>query len=410
MQLTATEAICPLCKHPVGAGSGHSDPTRLCDDCRRIVQTIRSNTSTGVAVMEAPQPSSIPQPPKAIPVQTDVQILDEVVAQGTVWSAIPVGEPDLVGLDSLAGVDRDPFDIDELFEDVFSGSSVPAEWPRHSSEVSRETILQVSPAIPEPVHEAVPQSESTLSVPAELADGPPAMAAVIDAAFASPADLTESDSESDSRIDCTPDCPPVLPLLRHEVVTDPLEDPGQNWTYSRDDYPLLVSRPGLSYAARLKLSIAAALVVCCVIAGYFLIYRQSIQAAQTKRSNVEQSSAATVTERPLVPQPSASAPGSEAPESQGLRTEDDIEGRYSLQAAAFPNEAGANEFCERLKRAGVPAYVVSAEIAGRGRWFRVRVGKFETAQDADRFASESRRRARAAGLNLQLIVSSYDKP
>lgn len=361
--------------------------------------------------MDTLQASSMPQPPMAIPVQPEVPIIDEVVAQGTIRSATPVGEPDLVGLAPLSGVDRDPFDIDELFADVFSGSSAPAEWPRHSCEPSRETIMQVSPAIREPVHETAPQPESTPSVRAELADAPPAMAAVIDTA-ASPAELNESDSGSDSRIGCTTtDGPPVQPLLRHEVVTDPLESPGQEGTYSQENYPLLLPSAGLGKAARLKLSVAAVLVVCCVTAAYFLIYRPSIQAAQTKQTNAEQSLAAPLTGRPAVPQSPASAPGSETTESQGLRTsEDNVEGRYSLQAAAFPNEAGANEFCERLKRAGVPAYVVSAEIAGRGRWFRVRVGKFESAQEADRFASESRRRARAAGLNLQLIVSSYDKP
>jgi septal ring-binding cell division protein DamX len=378
-----------------------------------MVQTIRSNTSTGVAVMDAPQPSSIPKPLMAIPDQTDVQETNEAVVQGTVRSATPVGEPDLVGLDPLAGLDRDPFDVDELFEDVFAGSFAPAEWPRHSSESSRETILQVSPPIPEPVHEPAPQPESTPSASTELADGPPEMAAVTDAAPASPAELNDIDSESDSRIDCATDGPTVQPLLRHEVVTDPLEDPGQNWAYSQDDYPLVVPRVGLSNAARLKLSLAALFVVCSVTAGYFLIYRQSIQAAQSKQANAQQSSAAPVHGGSAVANaiPAGAEPGSEASESQDLRTsEDKLDGRYSLQAAAFPNEAGANEFCERLKRAGVPAYVVSAEIAGRGRWFRVRVGKFETTQEADRFAAESRRRARAAGLNLQLIVSGYDKP
>ena len=63
-----------------------------------------------------------------------------------------------------------------------------------------------------------------------------------------------------------------------------------------------------------------------------------------------------------------------------------------------------------MKRAGVPAYTVAAEIAGRGKWFRVRVGRFETANDAEKFASEARLRARASGLNLQLIVCSYETP
>ena len=412
MQLTATEPTCPLCKHPTGAGEGQPDPTRLCDDCRRIVHTIRSNSSARVAVMDAEQTRSIQQPPMSIPVQTEVRLTDEVVALNTTRSATLVGESDLSYLDPLAGLDRDPFDIDELFKDVFVGSSSPDEFPCPSSEPAREGVVQDFPAMPEPVREAAPQPESTPSVPVELADEPPSMAAVIDATPVSPAELYQSDAGCDPQIAFATDGPPVQPLLRHEVVTDPLEPPVQNWTYAQVDYPLLVPGAGLGKAARLGLSVAVGLVVCCFIAGYFLLYRPAIQAAQTRQVDAEQPSA-PLTEPPKVAQPVAlsSASGSEATESQGLKTaKDNLDGRYSLQAAAFPNEVDANEFIERLKRAGIPAYVLSVEISGRGRWFRVRVGRFESAQEADRFAFESRRKARAAGLNLQLIVTSYDKP
>ncbi len=416
MQLRATEPTCPLCKHPVSASGGYSDPTRLCEDCRQMVHTIRSTSSTGVAVMDRPQARSMPQPQLAIPTQTEVQLTDTVFAQGTSSfheSATQRGEPDPLAFDSPVSIDRDPFDFDELFEDVsFTTFHVP-ELPRHSSEPSGEGgDLLVSPSIAEPMRDAASQTQCIASMPAELAEGPSAMAAVIDAATFSPAELNESDPVSDWRTDVTTDDPPVRPFFRHEVVTDQLEDPVQSHIYSKADHVFLVPRDGLNKTARLKFSVAAALVVCCGIAGYFLMYRPSIQASQTKQAITEQTSA-PVTGRLAVSQSlfPASGPGSEAKESQRLHPEkENSEARYSLQAAAFPDEAGANEFCERLKRAGVPAYIVAADIAGRGRWFRIRVGRFESTQDAERFASESRRRARAAGLSLQLIVSSYDKP
>ena len=195
-------------------------------------------------------------------------------------------------------------------------------------------------------------------------------------------------------------------------MTDPLEDPVQSRNYSQEDHSVVVPGAGLSKVAKLTLSVSAAFVLCCGIAGYLLVYRPSIQASQTKQTDSQQTSK-PVTGGHSVPLPVSPAPepGSEVKESQGLQSEsENTEGRYALQAAAFPNETGAAEYCERLKRAGVPAYVASADIAGRGRWFRVRVGRFESAQDANRFAAESRRRARTSGLNLQLIVSSYDKP
>lgn len=406
MQFTATEATCPLCKDPVSAVGGHSDPTRLCEGCRQMVQTIRSTSSTSVAVTDTPQARSIPQPPEAIPVQNEVLITDGVAtaSSGSHEGATNVCEPDLFALGITEGVDRDPFDFDELFEGVSFGTSHLPELSHHSSEPSDEGDLQFSPAIAEPIGEVAAQPQCTAAMPAELAEEPSAVAAVI---VATPSSPVESDPVSDCLI-----VSPVRPFLRHEVVTDPLEDPVQSPNFSHADHLFLAPRDGQSKVSRLNVSVAAALVVCCVVAGYFLMYRPSNQAS-LKQAIFPLTTAAPVTGRQAVSQPLPSVPGSgsAANESQGLKTEDEnFEGRYSLQAAAFPNEAGANEFCERLKRAGVPAYVVSADIAGRGRWFRVRVGRFESAQDADRFASESRRRARAARLNLQLIVSGYDKP
>jgi cell division septation protein DedD len=227
-----------------------------------------------------------------------------------------------------------------------------------------------------------------------------------------------SDSQDDS---CTNRQPNEF--WAGEVQAAPLEEPAQ-WNYGPMDFPVIVGNAHQSKLARLKLALVAALLVCCGVTGYFVIYRPSIQASQSGQ-RLEQIqpfqptpvSAAQYAASQAGPQASAETKESGNPtqvdqkDSQSARAANEsLEGRYALQAAAFPNEAGANEFCERLKRAGVPAYVVSAEIAGRGRWFRVRVGRFESAQFADRFASEARLRARSSGLNLQLIVSSYDKP
>jgi cell division septation protein DedD len=82
----------------------------------------------------------------------------------------------------------------------------------------------------------------------------------------------------------------------------------------------------------------------------------------------------------------------------------------SLQAASFPNQAAATAFSERLAKAGVPAYVVAADIPKRGRWYRVRAGKFATAEEARRYAAEWRQRARAAGIGIDLVTCNYDQP
>ncbi|HEU4391741.1 MAG TPA: SPOR domain-containing protein [Blastocatellia bacterium] len=83
---------------------------------------------------------------------------------------------------------------------------------------------------------------------------------------------------------------------------------------------------------------------------------------------------------------------------------------YALQAASFPNDGGAKQYSERLVRAGVPAYVVSADIPHRGRWYRVRAGRFATADEARKYAADWQQRARAAGINIQLVTCDYTQP
>ena len=54
-------------------------------------------------------------------------------------------------------------------------------------------------------------------------------------------------------------------------------------------------------------------------------------------------------------------------------------GRFTLQLGAFPDRAEAEAFARRF---GPQPYVVPAEIAGKGLWYRVRVGDFASAKDA----------------------------
>jgi cell division septation protein DedD len=80
---------------------------------------------------------------------------------------------------------------------------------------------------------------------------------------------------------------------------------------------------------------------------------------------------------------------------------------YALQAASFPNEGGAKAYSDKLVRAGVPAYVIAADIPRRGRWYRVRAGKFAAPDEARKYATEWQQRARAAGINIQLVTVDY---
>ncbi len=54
------------------------------------------------------------------------------------------------------------------------------------------------------------------------------------------------------------------------------------------------------------------------------------------------------------------------------------DGGYQLQVSSFRTQAEANDFADQLRARGHKAYVLEAHVAGRGTWFRVRIGPFPT--------------------------------
>ena len=218
------------------------------------------------------------------------------------------------------------------------------------------------------------------------------------------------------------------PSIPEAVATDPSEAALPAWDYSQSEWPVLVGTSKRRSFASPRAAIATVVVVACVAGFYFLVYLPSNPERRATDSGITARVSAVAEARVSTPEAADSAIGQRPPstpsESPGGASQtaervapeaaasEDInaQGRFSLQAAAFPTQGGADEFAEKLKRAGVGSYVVPADLARRGRWFRVRVGRFNTADDAQRFAGETQHRARTAGLALQLIVCQYDQP
>jgi cell division septation protein DedD len=63
-------------------------------------------------------------------------------------------------------------------------------------------------------------------------------------------------------------------------------------------------------------------------------------------------------------------------------------GAYNLQVASFPKEVEAQAFATLLRQRGHKTYVETAHIAGRGDWYRVRIGPFKYLRDANRYRAE----------------------
>ena len=58
------------------------------------------------------------------------------------------------------------------------------------------------------------------------------------------------------------------------------------------------------------------------------------------------------------------------------------EGGYQLQVSSFHTPGEAETFAEELRARGHKAYVVGADVPGRGTWYRVRIGPFPSQRAA----------------------------
>jgi len=66
----------------------------------------------------------------------------------------------------------------------------------------------------------------------------------------------------------------------------------------------------------------------------------------------------------------------EPPDGKGQK------GKFTLQLSAFQDSAEAEAFLATVKQAGYAAYVVSAEVEGKGTFYRVRLGNYGSYDDA----------------------------
>jgi DedD protein len=72
-------------------------------------------------------------------------------------------------------------------------------------------------------------------------------------------------------------------------------------------------------------------------------------------------------------------------------------GTYTVQVAASQQKADADQVMTKLRGSGLRPYQVDADIPGRGRWYRVRVGSFPTKGDAEKYASDLKRETGMSG-------------
>lgn len=86
-----------------------------------------------------------------------------------------------------------------------------------------------------------------------------------------------------------------------------------------------------------------------------------------------------------IPKPEMPSPSPPPPPIIQTATTD---AHYSIQVGSYPNPDEAHTFVAYWKQKGYNAYLVSADIPNKGRWYRVRLGGFDTKEDADSYLHE----------------------
>ncbi|HME92085.1 MAG TPA: SPOR domain-containing protein [Myxococcaceae bacterium] len=64
---------------------------------------------------------------------------------------------------------------------------------------------------------------------------------------------------------------------------------------------------------------------------------------------------------------------------------------FTLQLAASQARAEADRFASRLRERGYAPYVVESDVPGRGKWYRVRMGRFASREAAVKYLEDFRR-------------------
>ncbi|MER2562926.1 MAG: SPOR domain-containing protein [Myxococcaceae bacterium] len=74
------------------------------------------------------------------------------------------------------------------------------------------------------------------------------------------------------------------------------------------------------------------------------------------------------------------------------------EGSWTLQLSAYQDKAEAERFAAGLRDKGYAPFIIEANVAGKGTWFRVRMGRFGSKDAASTYLADFKRETSIAGI------------
>jgi cell division septation protein DedD len=417
MQLYNRNLVCPLCRKSVDDGASRTLPTtKLCENCRSLVHTIVPNKNWNS--------NATPEIKYFSP-----------VAHNEVEAHTRYDEQYYLDADGLDDFGTDSYsqtrEIDSSVSDQNgnqsqavwqSGLQTQAEWPSPQQQDRWAAPTAQTTSFAEPPR----WQQKLVEVPAPIEDYAVQSAQPIYHEEVAPPIYHEELAQPVYREEIEQPVHQAEPVYSH----DPWENPLPAGETSLNEWPILVHTQRRKSASGLKALIGVAAVAALSVAGYFFAYKPYFAAKPATSQNAvavntptqpsgETSASSSKQPAPSeTTQPASAATPPVTPLSTGEKPNAAAapgeiasgEGAFSMQAMSSSNQEEANKFSEKLLRAGISAYVVQADIPGRGRWYRVRVGKFGTREEAMKYGEQSKMRAKAAGIKLDLIVSPYEKP
>lgn len=424
MQLYNTKIVCPLCRKSVEDGPSRTLPTtRLCQNCRSLVHAIVPDKNGSSASPEIKYFTPVAHTEVEAHTRYDEQ--DYLDADGL----------DDFGANHYADSYNQTRGIDQSASQG-SMSEQNGNQPQTSWQPSRQARAEWGSHQQEDRWATPPAQTTGLAEPQRWHQ----------TLVQAPAPTEDEIIQPEQPIyqeDVTPTVyheEGAQPVYQTEPVHshDPWENPLPAGETSLNEWPILVQTNKRKSATKLKAVLGVVVIAALSAAGYFFAYKPFFAnqpaAGQTAAainppapppidtaSPSSKPSTPSDSAQPSATMPSATTPSSAvAPATTPTGDKQNMtpaptdptsgEGAFSLQAMSSSSHDEANKFSEKLMRAGVSAYVVQADIPGRGRWYRVRIGRFGTREEAMKYGEQSKMRAKAAGVKLDLIVSPYEKP
>jgi len=206
------------------------------------------------------------------------------------------------------------------------------------------------------------------------------------------------------RLDAQPDGPPApaVPVTFHETLTRP-----EASAPLPAPLPPAASAPALVAAAPALVASAPALVAAAPAAPAPKAVEPAAAPAPAPAAVAtpsQEAAAPTAAEKPAAaekkPETAAAETKKESVPSAAAESAKSSEGTWCVQFGSSPRRADADRLAATLLDFGYPATVAVADLPQRGRFYRVRAGKYATREAAEHLRAEAAAKHHLVGMVL----------